>query len=294
MPTPPDSEEPPDGRVLEPVRVVRHRSFDALAELMREFRPDPVTYEPRGTPAGPRPAPPRPTDADTQELPPVPPPGPATPGPATPGSVTPGLVTPGRADSRLAAPHPADARAADPGRAGTPAAHDRRARQRSADLSAAGVRGLGPGRRAVVAVAVPAAALVGFGCALLLPGRQQAAATAPPTASEAPTRSAPPASGPAAPPPAASADPTGAADPDGLGTLRQGDTGPEVTELQQRLLRIPDVYRDGSADGTYDATLTEAVARFQLWYGISGDETGVYGDDTRRALESRTGSRDDS
>ncbi|GAA3094881.1 hypothetical protein GCM10017687_01580 [Streptomyces echinatus] len=59
-------------------------------------------------------------------------------------------------------------------------------------------------------------------------------------------------------------------------------------------MRIPDVYRDGSADGTYDATLTEAVARFQLWYGISGDETGVYGDDTRRALESRTGSRDDS
>ncbi|MGV9408086.1 peptidoglycan-binding protein, partial [Streptomyces sp. NPDC003667] len=72
------------------------------------------------------------------------------------------------------------------------------------------------------------------------------------------------------------------------GTLRQGDTGPEVTELQQRLLRVPDVYRDGSTSGTYDAPLTEAVARFQLWYGISGDETGVYGDDTRRALESRT------
>ncbi|MGN5381611.1 peptidoglycan-binding domain-containing protein [Streptomyces lasalocidi] len=51
---------------------------------------------------------------------------------------------------------------------------------------------------------------------------------------------------------------------------------------------MPDVYRDGSTDGTYDATLTAAVARFQLWYGISGDERGVYGDDTRRALESRT------
>jgi murein L,D-transpeptidase YcbB/YkuD len=61
-----------------------------------------------------------------------------------------------------------------------------------------------------------------------------------------------------------------------------------VTELQQRLLDIPDVYRDGSTSGRYDPTLTAAVARFQLWYGIRGDETGVYGDDTRTALESRT------
>ncbi|PZG87544.1 hypothetical protein C1I97_32670 [Streptomyces sp. NTH33] len=78
------------------------------------------------------------------------------------------------------------------------------------------------------------------------------------------------------------------ADPDGPGTLREGGTGPDVAELQQRLLRVPDVYRDGSTGGHYDSTLKAAVARFQLWYGISGDETGVYGDDTRRALESRT------
>jgi peptidoglycan hydrolase-like protein with peptidoglycan-binding domain len=128
---------------------------------------------------------------------------------------------------------------------------------------------------------VVAAALVGFGCALLLPSGRQAAATAP---------SAPPVT----PPPTASVAPAGGADPDGPGTLRPGDTGPEVTDLQQRLLRVPDVYRDGSTEGTYDATLTAAVARFQLWYGISGDETGVYGDDTRRALESRTGFGDDS
>jgi peptidoglycan hydrolase-like protein with peptidoglycan-binding domain len=80
------------------------------------------------------------------------------------------------------------------------------------------------------------------------------------------------------------------ADPDGPGTLREGAGGPEVTELQQRLLRVPNVYDHGhgSTSGRYDATLTEAVARFQLWYGIRGDETGVYGDDTRLALESRT------
>lgn len=64
---------------------------------------------------------------------------------------------------------------------------------------------------------------------------------------------------------------------------------PRVTDLQQRLRRIPNVYDDGATDGRYDTVLTEAVARFQLWYGIRGDESGVYGDDTRRDLESRTG-----
>ncbi len=61
-----------------------------------------------------------------------------------------------------------------------------------------------------------------------------------------------------------------------------------MTELEQRLLRIPNVYENGSTSGSYDATLTAAVARFQLWYGIRGDENGVYGDDTRKDLESRT------
>ncbi|MER6686923.1 peptidoglycan-binding protein, partial [Streptomyces olivaceoviridis] len=113
-----------------------------------------------------------------------------------------------------------------------------------------------------------------------------------------PVTTAPPATAPGDPPapttPAGPAAPATAPDPDGPGTLRQGDTGPEVADLQQRLLRVPDVYRDGPTSGTYDTTLTEAVARFQLWYGVSGDETGVYGNDTRRALESRTGVGDDS
>lgn len=63
-----------------------------------------------------------------------------------------------------------------------------------------------------------------------------------------------------------------------------------MTDLQERLLRIPDVYTDGATSGNYDTALAEAVARFQLWYGIRGDETGVYGDDTRKDLESRTAS----
>jgi hypothetical protein len=70
--------------------------------------------------------------------------------------------------------------------------------------------------------------------------------------------------------------------------LRQGDSGRDVSDLQSRLLQIPDVYPDGKVDGQYDAVLASAVARFQLWYGIRGDEDGEYGDATRRDLESRT------
>ncbi|TGN79292.1 peptidoglycan-binding protein [Streptomyces bauhiniae] len=200
MPTPPDPERPRPARVVEPVRVLRARPTDALAELMRELMPEPGEGARTGPPAD------ADDDADTEELPPVPAEDPAAP----------------------------------------------RSRR----------------RRWAVALALAAAVLVGFGCALLLPGRHE------PTARPAPS-----------PVPSAPSK----ADPDGPGTLREGDSGPEVTELRRRLLRIPDVFRDGSATGPYDTRLTEAVARFQLWYGIRGDETGVYGDDTRRDLESRTG-----
>ncbi|MFJ9705097.1 peptidoglycan-binding protein [Streptomyces sp. NPDC101234] len=254
MSTPPDPEQPHRGPVLEPVRVLRPRRLDALAELMREIReeaeaderareqnneqkygqknqPGPAEFDAFGTAswtgAG--------TEDETQELPPV------TDGPRTgPG---------GHAH----------------GHGHGPGAHVSRA------------FGFGPGlRRAAAVVAVGAAALVGFGCALLLPGRGSTAEAAQPSpsATTAPATTAPTASG--------------SADPDGAGTLRQGDSGPQVVELEQRLLRIPDVYRDGSTSGTYDATLAAAVERFQIWYGISGDERGVYGDDTRKSLESRT------
>ncbi|MFD4610550.1 peptidoglycan-binding protein [Streptomyces sp. NPDC058451] len=203
MSTPPGHGQPHGGEPLEPVRVIRPRRTDALADLMREFR----EYQ-RSATDGPA------EDAATEELP------------------------------------------AAPAGAG---------------------RSL---RWAAVAVAVVAAALLGFGCALLLPARGEAAGTAAP----------PQPSVTAADPPARATAPTAAssADPDGPGTLREGDSGVDVTALQERLLRIPDVYRDGSTSGRYDGELKEAVARFQLWYGIRGDETGVYGDDTRRALESRT------
>ncbi|BCL25844.1 peptidoglycan-binding protein [Streptomyces aurantiacus] len=136
-------------------------------------------------------------------------------------------------------------------------------------------------RRTVLAVAAVVAATAAFSGALLLTLDEEptdAAAPPPPAASSAPPASAP---GPE------DAGPAGA-DPDGPGTLREGDSGPAVSDLQERLLRIPNVYDQGRPSGVYDATLTAAVARFQLWYGIRGDETGVYGNDTRTDLESRT------
>ncbi|MFJ4539600.1 peptidoglycan-binding protein [Streptomyces tibetensis] len=228
MSTPSEPRPPQDGPALEPIRVLRPRRTDALAELMREFRRE-TGQEPGGHESVALPGPPAGSEALTQELPPV-----------------------------------------------------ARQKRRHTDAAPPGA-GL---RRAAVAVAVLAAAVVGFAGALLLRGENtdDSAAPAPPRSAAStpdPTPTPTPTS-PAAPPPAPPVD------PDGAGTLREGASGPEVTELQQRLLRIPDVYRDGSTSGTYDPTLTSAVARFQLWYGIRGDETGVYGNDTRAALESRT------
>ncbi|MFF4825580.1 peptidoglycan-binding protein [Streptomyces sp. NPDC001312] len=234
MSTPPGHQQPHGGAPLEPVRVIRPRRTDALAELMREFREyqrDTGGEDPPGPPVG------SVEDAATEELPAAP----------AGSSAARGTVPRGPAP--------------------------RRAPVRAPDAAGRSLRG------AAVAVAMVAAALLGFGCALLLPARGEAAGAA----------VAPPPSASAATTPIQAATPTAtpSADPDGPGTLREGDSGPDVTELQERLLRVPDVYRDGSTGGRYDGELRAAVARFQLWYGISGDETGVYGDDTRRALESR-------
>ncbi|MCG3044555.1 peptidoglycan-binding protein, partial [Streptomyces sp. S1A] len=72
-------------------------------------------------------------------------------------------------------------------------------------------------------------------------------------------------------------------------TLREGDSGPEVAELQYRLAAVGtyDARRHG-VDGVYDDEVTEGVATFQTWYGVRGDPEGVYGPHTRRALERAT------
>ncbi len=307
---------------MEPIRVLRPRNTDALADLFREMTEltkEPVSYESipmQGLPGG--------TDEPaTEQLPPVEhwtdtvpapdadghdPAGPATEPvvgqdwaaeqhphePADPGThghvhgsaaVQDTAPQPGWGEHVSAMPSTAPGgRPAygsrpygpPPGRTGTGrrpgggypgASVPRGARGRDDEGSGNGLR------RAAITIGVCAAALVGFAGALLVPGRggEAAAETVQPQ------------------PSATQPDTSSSADPDGAGTLREGDSGAEVTDLQQRLLKIPDVYRDGATDGQYNATLTEAVARFQLWYGIRGDEDGVYGDDTRQALESRTG-----
>lgn len=271
MPTSDEPGQPHERRVLEPIRVLRPRNTDALAELFREMTEltrDPDAYEAISL----RP-PSAVEDAETEELPPL------GPGTTTTATATPaprggrdwasehGRPRPVSGSGNGSAGAVGRGAARERGGAGAaPAADGARARARGG--SGAGLR------RGAITVGVCAAALVGFACALLLPGRGgEAAAQTPPTA--------------ATPTPAATA--TASADPDGSGTLREGASGPEVTDLQQRLLRIPNVYDNGPTDGRYDTVLTEAVARFQLWYGIRGDENGVYGDDTRRDLESRTG-----
>lgn len=145
MPTPPASDSPDDGSALEPIRVLRPRRTDALAQLLEEIRQD-KDYRGHETVAAPVPH--SQTSGETAELPPV------------PGGKTEELPAP---DGDASPPRPV-----------------RRPR-------------LGPGqRRAAVVIAVAAAAVVGFGCSLLIPGRTDAAPAAPSaSASAAPTSAAP-------------------------------------------------------------------------------------------------------
>uniref|UniRef100_UPI0019D0E223 peptidoglycan-binding domain-containing protein n=1 Tax=Actinacidiphila soli TaxID=2487275 RepID=UPI0019D0E223 len=68
--------------------------------------------------------------------------------------------------------------------------------------------------------------------------------------------------------------------------LKPGARGAEVVELQERLAQLQ-LY-DEPADGKYDGGVRDAVLRFQQAYNVRGDTDGVYGTNTRRALEART------
>nr|WP_240968449.1 peptidoglycan-binding protein [Streptomyces sp. HNM0575] len=71
-------------------------------------------------------------------------------------------------------------------------------------------------------------------------------------------------------------------------TLRAGDSGPEVAELQRRLKQAGALDEGAPEDGVYSQQVQQAVAQFQSWNDVRGDESGEYGPDTRRALESQT------
>lgn len=68
-------------------------------------------------------------------------------------------------------------------------------------------------------------------------------------------------------------------------TLKPGDTGSQVTDLQQTLAALG--YSTGTADGNYGPATQSAVARFQRASGLTAD--GVFGSQTLSALSRTTG-----
>ncbi|MFD9791234.1 peptidoglycan-binding protein [Streptomyces sp. NPDC059070] len=68
--------------------------------------------------------------------------------------------------------------------------------------------------------------------------------------------------------------------------LRRGDDGPEVADLQARLASLT-IY-DGSVDGHFGSRTERAVRTYQSYMGLESDPPGVYGPETRRALEAQT------
>lgn len=111
------------------------------------------------------------------------------------------------------------------------------------------------------------------------PERPKASAPAPATATATP--SAPgarpgsaPGGGPSGVPPPPPAEDSA--------TLRQGDKGPEVRVLQQRLYAQGFTYV--AVTGVYDGRTRRGVAQLQSDRGIKGDPPGVYGPATRAAF----------
>ncbi|MFS7876539.1 peptidoglycan-binding protein [Streptomyces asiaticus] len=111
-----------------------------------------------------------------------------------------------------------------------------------------------------------------------------------PSGSARPSESASATGSPTKPGPSASDAPTSAPsdtpEPPGPPVLREGDSGPEVVELQKRLTQL--LQYIGVADGKYDEGLRRIVSSYQDQHDITGDPDGVYGENTRRDLESRT------
>ncbi|MEU3609809.1 peptidoglycan-binding domain-containing protein [Streptomyces sp. NPDC035033] len=66
-------------------------------------------------------------------------------------------------------------------------------------------------------------------------------------------------------------------------TLRMGDTGPDVTRLQQLLFDQGFTYV--TTTGTYDRSTRRGVAQLQDDRDLTGDPEGVYGPATRASLE---------
>ncbi|MFD5651723.1 peptidoglycan-binding protein [Streptomyces sp. NPDC127039] len=145
-------------------------------------------------------------------------------------------------------------------------------------------------------------------------GPSTTAASPTPSASSSPSESASPSAEPsasaspspsassAAPTPSRSAEPTqsttaptdeasqesGEDDHEAVSgrTLRHGDRGPEVVELQQRLAGLDPRMYWGDINGNFNRQVEDAVRQYQWYRGLYSDGIGVYGPETRRRLES--------
>ncbi|GAA2595443.1 hypothetical protein GCM10009863_05780 [Streptomyces axinellae] len=71
-------------------------------------------------------------------------------------------------------------------------------------------------------------------------------------------------------------------------TLRPGDSGPAVAELQRRLKEAGFYDQDAQENGVYSSDVQEGVFRYQARYSLFDDVPGDYGPATRRHLEART------
>ncbi|MGW7329133.1 peptidoglycan-binding domain-containing protein [Streptomyces sp. NPDC054840] len=101
------------------------------------------------------------------------------------------------------------------------------------------------------------------------------------SASPTPTR-APGASGGEGGNPPSSPGATDLGPPDSNGTLRMGDTGPEVRALQELLQGQGFTYV--SVTGVYDSQTKRGVGQLQRDRSIKGDSPGVYGPATQAAM----------
>ncbi|MFD5294675.1 peptidoglycan-binding protein [Streptomyces mutabilis] len=122
------------------------------------------------------------------------------------------------------------------------------------------------------------------------PSPSPSASESAPSASPSPSRSAETSPSAATTPPGAPAQESEGddrdRDRDGGPTLHRGDRGSEVVELQQRLTQL--YLYNGDIDGDYDHQVEDSVRTYQWARGVRSDELGVYGQDTRRMLESET------
>ncbi|MER5397498.1 peptidoglycan-binding protein [Streptomyces sp. NPDC002599] len=160
------------------------------------------------------------------------------------------------------------------------------------------VRASAPDVLSDTASAVPSASASSSESASASASASPSTSTSPsPSASESDTSASPSSSASASPTsarPSPTATSTGSVASTGGGgsnevagpTLRRGDSGSEVTELQLRLGQLRMYMR--KADGQFDRRLEDAVRWYQWTRGVSGDDPGVYGPATRASLEAET------